>query len=294
MDGGRKRLVRAGIPVFAYPDLAARAWTALGRHGDLITALYETPVPAEDDGRLAPDREAAKAIITRNLAEDRLDLSDQDGLLLMQAYRLPAVIPAIATTHDEAIAHATHSGYPVEVESWPVASAAMVAAACRFIVEDDDSLRTAFHAIRDMSQSLRGSQAFVGVAVRPAAPTRGARRLAIAMAIDAHLGQIIGIEEYVAASGPVGWTCGLPPLTGTLARQQLIRAGIGDDAGEVAGSSPVERMLVGFSRMAIDQRRVKSAELDVLLTSRNEPAIIAARIVLYGRDDRYRQSGWNQ
>lgn len=284
MDAGRKRLVRAGIPVFAYPDLAARAWNALGRHRDLIIALYETPVPAEDEGRLAPDRDAARTIIARSVAEDRLDLSDQDALLLMQTYRLPAAIPAIATTHDEAIAQAAQNGYPVEVESWPVASAAMAAAATRFIVEDDESLRTAFHAIRDLSQALRGSQAFAGVAVRPAAPARGARRLAVALAVDAHLGQVIGIEEFVAASGRVGWTCGLPPLTGTLARHLLIRAGIGDAVSAVAGSSPLERLLVGFSRLVIEQRRVKSAELDVLVTHGGEPVILKARIALHGRE----------
>lgn len=283
MDAGRKRLVRAGIPVFAYPDLAARTWNALGRHRDLITALYETPVPAEDDGRLAPDREAARGIIARSLAEERLDLSDQDALLLMQAYRLPAAMPAIATTHDEAIAHATHSGYPVEVQLWPVASAAMAAAACRFIVEDDNSLRTAFHAIRDISHSLRGSSAFAGVAVRPAAPARGARRIAIAFAIDEQLGQIIGIEEYGAASARVGWTCGLPPLSGTLAHHMLIRAGIGDDVSEPAGSSLMEQLLMGFSRLVVEQLRVKSVVLDVLVSQRGEPVILAARVALHER-----------
>lgn len=284
MDAGRKKLVRAGIPVFAYPDLAARAWNALGRHRDLVTALYDTPVPDEDDGRLAPDREAARAIIARSLADDRLELSDQDALLLAQAYRLPAALPAVAITHDEALALAALNGYPVEVESWPVASPAMAVSACRFVVDDDDSLRCAFHAIREMNQALRGAQAFSGVAIRPATPAHGARRLAIALDIDAHLGQVIGIEEYVAASGRIGWTCGLLPLTGTLARQLLIRAGIADDAGEVAGSPPVERMLVGFSRLAIEQRRVKSAELDVLITRRGDAVILGARIVLNGRE----------
>ena len=47
-------LNRAGIPTFAFPDDAARAFCDMGRFADNLRALYETPVPRTgDDGHPA-------------------------------------------------------------------------------------------------------------------------------------------------------------------------------------------------------------------------------------------------
>jgi acetyl coenzyme A synthetase (ADP forming)-like protein len=51
---GVDALNRAGIPTFAFPDDAARAFCDMGRFADNLRALYETPVPRTgDDGHPA-------------------------------------------------------------------------------------------------------------------------------------------------------------------------------------------------------------------------------------------------
>ena len=60
-------LNRAGIPTFAFPDDAARAFCDMGRFADNLRALYETPVP--QDRRRRSSRPRCDAIIDGARAE---------------------------------------------------------------------------------------------------------------------------------------------------------------------------------------------------------------------------------
>ena len=67
---GERILNQAGIPTFAYPDTAARAFEYMWRYTYNLRALYETPTLA-DDPAAAPDyRSKAAAILDAARAED--------------------------------------------------------------------------------------------------------------------------------------------------------------------------------------------------------------------------------
>jgi acetyltransferase len=63
VEAGVNVLNRAGIPTFAYPDTAARAFTSMWRYSDNLRALYETSEidPSTEDN--PPDRAEAGRVI---------------------------------------------------------------------------------------------------------------------------------------------------------------------------------------------------------------------------------------
>jgi acetyltransferase len=56
---GEAILNKAGIPTFAYPDEAARAFTYMWQSTHALKTLYETPSLPEDEDGTGPDREKA-------------------------------------------------------------------------------------------------------------------------------------------------------------------------------------------------------------------------------------------
>lgn len=84
---GEAILNRAGIPTFAYPDSAARAFQAMWRYGVHLRSLYETPqaLPAAD----LPDQAAIDALVQAARQAGRSLLNTEETHQLLAAYALP-------------------------------------------------------------------------------------------------------------------------------------------------------------------------------------------------------------
>ena len=83
------------------------------------------------------------------------------------------------------------------------------------------------------------------------------------------------------------YTLGFPPLNRTLARrlmeQTLIyRALKGVRAGAGVDLAGLERLLVQFSLLVAEQRRIKEIDINPLLVSTTQILALGARIVLHG------------
>jgi acetyltransferase len=62
---GEEILNCAGIPTFAYPDTAARAFCYMWRYSESLRSLYETPaLGADSDEQIAKRRPAEEIILT--------------------------------------------------------------------------------------------------------------------------------------------------------------------------------------------------------------------------------------
>jgi acetyltransferase len=107
---GAEILDRAGIPTFAYPDAAARAFCAMWRYSHNLDALYETP---ELTATAEIDRSRAEQIINRARKTQRTLLTEIESKQLLAAYGIPAVETKIATTEEEAVELAQNIGGPV-------------------------------------------------------------------------------------------------------------------------------------------------------------------------------------
>ena len=108
---GLEELRAAGIPVYLFPEEAARAMAGLDRY----RRIRERPpgrIPA-----LSVDEKRAGAVLDRAAGEGRSVLTDDETTELLEAYGLPVAPARTARTAAEAIEAASGIGYPVVVKA---------------------------------------------------------------------------------------------------------------------------------------------------------------------------------
>jgi acetyl coenzyme A synthetase (ADP forming)-like protein len=107
---GVQELRAAGVPVYLFPEEAARAMAGLARY----RGIRERP-----EGRVPSfpvDRARAAAVLARSAAARRTTLLPEETADLLDAYGLPQVPSRIAGEAEAAVAAAGAIGYPVVVK----------------------------------------------------------------------------------------------------------------------------------------------------------------------------------
>ena len=98
----------AGVPTFAFPDRAARAFAAMWRYSHGLDALYETPtLPAHTEGH---NHTRAERIIAAARKAGRTLLTEEESKRLLAAYDIPTVETHVATSEDDAVERAAQLG----------------------------------------------------------------------------------------------------------------------------------------------------------------------------------------
>ncbi len=278
---GESILNRAGIPTFAYPDSAAQVFHAMWRYSEALRALYETP--AIVDAGLEPEgRQRAASIIRDARSSGRTLLTEAESKSLLAAYGIPVVETAIASSEDEAVAHADRIGYPVVVKlhSETITHKTEVHGV-QLDLPDEAAVRQAFRDIR----AAVPAKDFLGVTVQPMIAA-GGYELILGSSIDPQFGPVLLfgsggqlVEVYKDRA------LGLPPLNTTLARRLMERTKIFTALGGVRGRKPVdlaalERLLVRFSYLVAEQRWIKEIDINPLLASEDRLVALDARVVL--------------
>ena len=110
---GEAILQKAGIPTFAFPDTAARAFNAMWRYSHNLRALYETPTGRVGPDQDEPDRDRAGALIQAVRASGRALLTEAESKQLLALYGIPTVPTHVARDEGQAVASADEIGYPV-------------------------------------------------------------------------------------------------------------------------------------------------------------------------------------
>src|SRR4029077_20458143 len=100
---GEGILTRAGIPTFAYPDTAAKAFTSMYKYNENLRALYETPVPSADPADLESGRAKANLLIQSIRETGRTILTEAESKDLMSCYGIPTVVTKIARSEAAAV-----------------------------------------------------------------------------------------------------------------------------------------------------------------------------------------------
>jgi acetyltransferase len=283
---GVRVLARAGIPNFEYPDTAAEMFNHLWQSGEAIRNLYETPtLPDDEDTRL--DRERASTIVREARAAGRTLLTEVESKQVLAAYGIPVTDTRVATTEDEAVAHAEALGFPVVVKlhSRTISHKTDVGGV-RLDLRDAAAVRDAWGAIRASLEHGPGLDAFDGVTVQPMVSTEG-YELILGSSVDAQLGPVLlfgmgGQLVEVFRDRALG----LPPLTTTLARRMIERTTIATALRGVRGREPVdmealEQLLVRFSLLVVEQRAIAELDINPLLASPSRLLALDARVVLH-------------
>jgi acetyl coenzyme A synthetase (ADP forming)-like protein len=104
---GVQFLQEHGIPVFKFPENAAKAFGALYRYSNWLNRQHLAQY------NLKFDRERAAAIIQDCLARGKTRIGELDGIGILESYGFKVLPTRLATTSEEAAAIAAEMGLPV-------------------------------------------------------------------------------------------------------------------------------------------------------------------------------------
>jgi acetyltransferase len=116
VDEGTELLQRAGIPVFAYPDVAVRMFTYLWRDRPTTCGCCTRRPSARRGRRRRGEPRARARVIDAARAAGRTVLSEDESKEILSAYAIPVAETRVATSVDAAVDAADAIGYPVVVK----------------------------------------------------------------------------------------------------------------------------------------------------------------------------------
>jgi len=280
-------LNQAGIPTYGYPDAAARVFDLMWSYSANLKALYETPEAFESEA--AASRTKATELINGVRGKGRTLLTEAESKSLLETYGIPTVATEVATTADQAIDAAGRIGYPVvlKLHSETITHKTDVGGV-QLNLSSEAAVRTAYRSIQESVTRAAGAEHFLGVTVQPMVRPEG-YELILGSSIDSQFGPVLLfgsggqlVEVYKDRA------IGLPPLNTTLASRLMERTKIFSALGGVRGRKPVnlvelEKLLVRFGYLVIEQSWIKEIDINPLLASAEGLLALDARVVLHSQ-----------
>ncbi len=289
---GEATLNAAGIPTFPYPDTAARAFTYIWRYTYNLRGLYETPALTDQSSGQSELDEASRnrvqQIIQDARTHSRVLLTEVESKRLLSLYGIPMVETRFAANEDKAVTLASELGFPVvlKVFSKTITHKTDVGGV-KLNLQDETAVRAAYRAIQSSVAEIAGPGQFSGVTVQPMVKPDG-YELILGSSIDPQFGPVILfgsggqlVEVYRDRA------LALPPLNTTLAQRMMEQTRIFTALRGVRGRKPVnlaalEKLLVRFSQLVLEQRWISEIDINPLLASPERLLALDARIVLHG------------
>jgi acetyltransferase len=302
VHSGVEILDRAGIPTFEYPDAAARAFCAMWRYSHNLDALYETPAVATTANI---NRARAEKIVDHACKARRTLLNEVESKWILAAYGIPVVQTEIATSEKEAVdlAKKIDGAVVLKVFSETITHKSDVggvklnlrgASAVRRAYGEIEASVAGFAdpgaavAARGYNRAHRAPlQPFLGVTVQPMITNDG-YEIILGSSLDAQFGPVLlfgagGLFVEVFKDRALG----LPPLNRTLARRLMERTETysalkkGFRGRGAIDLGALEELLVRFSQLVIEQRRIKEIDINPLLVSSKQIIALDARVLLH-------------
>ena len=287
---GESILNKAGIPTFAYPDTAARAFNYMWRYSYNIRGLYETPTALREPESVEPIRFKVEAIFRSVLNAGRSLLTEIESKEVLALYEIPTVRISLAHNEEAAVALAQAIGFPVvlKLHSETVTHKTDVGGV-KLNLGNTEAVGAAFRGILSSVTAKAGAGAFLGVTVQPMVRLDG-YELILGSTIDAQFGPVILfgsggqlVEVYRDRA------LALPPLNTTLAQRLMEQTKIFKALQGVRGRVAVdiallEQVVVRFSQLVVEQPRIKELDINPLLVSPRDALALDARIVLHGQN----------
>ena len=284
ISAGESVLNGAGIPTFEFPDAAAHAFTNMWRYTYNLRGIYETPEHTDEGDA---DRGAAEDLIASVRDSGRTILTEFEAKKLLAAYGIPTVETEVARSAEEAVELAGRMGYPVvlKLDSETITHKTDVGGV-RLNLQNPDEVRAAFEEMRTSIHENFKPEDFGGAAVQPMVDLDG-YELIVGSSLDPQFGPVLLfgsggslVEVYKDRA------LALPPLTTTLARRMMEGTRIFDALGGVRGRAPVdvgalEKLMVRFSQLVVEQPWIKELDINPLLASPEHLTALDARVVLH-------------
>lgn len=283
-------LNKAGISTFAYPDTAARAFCYMWRYTYNLRGIYETPSLTEEVSERDDSPAAVTRILDRVRRSGRTLLTEVESKQILALYGIPTVDTQWAHSEDEAAILARTMGFPVvlKVYSETITHKTDVGGV-KLNLTDEQAVRQAYREIESAVREKVGAGKFQGVTVQPMVRLEG-YELILGSSVDPQFGPVMLfgsggqlVEVYRDRA------LALPPLNATLARRLMEQTRIFTALNGVRGRVPVdlhtlERILVRFSKLIVEQPWIKEIDINPLLASDKQILALDARILLYAAE----------
>ncbi len=285
---GEAILNSGGIPTFAYPDTAARAFTYMWRYSYNLRGLYETPVLAEEAGSDGASSREAAAILQKARAAGRTVLTEVESKQILALYGIPVVETQVARSPQEAVEAAARIGYPVVLKIYSeIVTHKTDVGGVKLNLANEAAVRDAYREIETAVRAKAAPGSFLGVTVQPMVRLDG-YELILGSSLDPQFGPVLLfgsggqlVEVYRDRA------LALPPLNTTLAQRMMEQTRIFAALKGVRGRAAVdllqlEKLLVRFSRLVVEQRLIKEIDINPLLASPGRLLALDARVIVHG------------
>jgi acetyltransferase len=165
VSAGVKFLQGSGVPVYRFPEDAAKALGALYRYSKWLNRQELAPY------RFKHDKTCGREIIESCLAEGKTYLSELEGTRLLACYGFNVLETTLATSSREAVETAEKIGYPVVLK---ILSADIIhksdAGGVKINLADAQAVQNAFEQIIDNARAFKADAPIEGVLVQKMAP----------------------------------------------------------------------------------------------------------------------------
>ncbi|HEV2455739.1 MAG TPA: GNAT family N-acetyltransferase, partial [Verrucomicrobiae bacterium] len=285
---GEDILNSAGIPTFAYPDTAARAFQYMWRYSQNLKGLYETPALLDENHHNLPSRTEVESFIQNIRNSGRTILTEFESKRLLASYGIPTVETQVAKTVSEAVAAADKMGYPVVLKLFSETITHKTdVGGVQLNLKTPAAVRAAWKTIAEAVKEKVGEQHFLGVTVQPMVKLGDGYEIILGSSIDPQFGPVL----LFGAGGQLvevfkDRALALPPLNATLARRMIEQTKIYTALKGVRGRPPInlpalEEILVRFSQLVVEQRWISEIDINPLLAAPDRLLALDARVVLY-------------
>jgi acetyltransferase len=194
----------------------------------------------------------------------------------------------LAKSADEAVAVANEIGYPVVIKlnSETITHKTDVGGVRLDLVHAKE-VKRAYKQMETAVSKKYGPEHFLGVTVQPMVDLSDGYELIIGSSPDPQFGPVLlfgtgGTLVEVFKDRALG----LPPLNTTLARRMMERTKIYQALQGIRGRDPVdmdalEKLMVRFSYLVVEQPWIKELDINPLLASSDQLLALDGRVVLY-------------
>lgn len=294
---GAEILSNAKIPVFEYPDSAAKTFATMWHYSQNIQSLYELPIvnsavmEEEESFLLEGQPGHARKLLQQVRQEGRVLLTEFESKQILEDYHIPVVKTLIAHQAVEAVNIAKEMGFPIVLKlfSQTITHKTDVGGV-KLNLKTPEEVEQAFHDIQHAVTEKAGAEHFEGVTVQRMVKLTGGYELILGSSTDPQFGPVLlfGMGGQLVEVFK-DRALAIPPLNFNLARQLMQKTKIYEALEGVRGLKPVDtdklaEILINFSHLIVENPRIKECDINPLLASDEEIIALDARIVLHETD----------
>jgi acetyltransferase len=284
MQRGRDIFNQAGIPTFATPERAVRAFVNIFRDAQNKQLLQQIPPRLEN--RLEFDRTTAENMIHDALARGDYILTEVESKTLLSRYGIPVNPIENAQTKDEAVKIAGDFGFPVvmKINSRDITHKSE-AKGVRLDLKNEQEVSTTFENIVQQAKTYDPNARIQGVTIQPML-SHPDYEIIMGAKNDRDFGPAIlfgmgGVLTEILQDQAIA----LPPLNRLLARRLMQKTKLFTLLKGYRGSVPaniqlLEEILIRLSQLVTDFSEIDELDINPLFVKADTVCAVDARILL--------------